>query len=300
MAEAKQHHWWPRCVAEFWTNEKGFVQRIDPSGKVISLKPAKAARIGNAHAVRMGKEGEPSVWDDHYEHVFQNADDQFPGVIRALQKFDNAAISGRDQSRFSLIDLERDTFAALIEGVVSLAVRVPAFRERCVGLAEHLRGPLPERERNKLIGANQRHCQEGFAKQFLDRSVATILFADGEEFIYGDGIYSTLTPPPQPGGSLGDTILAAITPKMAILLHQPMAYSPDRQLSCTKLAEDETAFFNRIVQIHSKDYLFFRTGRPLLDEAFLVGKHCELSGHPHPVREFAKTLPGVSDRQFGF
>lgn len=300
MAEAKQHHWWPRCVSEFWTDEKGFVHRIDTSERVIALKPAKAARIGNAHAVKMGNNGEPSIWDEHYEHVFQAADDHFPRMIRTLQEFESLAPSGRDQSRFKLIDLEKETYTALVEGVVSLAVRAPSFRERCIGLAEHIRGPLPERERNKLISVNQRHCHEIFTKYFLDRCVIMILFNKNDNFIYGDGIYSTLAPPAQPGGGIGETILAPVTPNMAVLLYQPIAYSPNKRTTCTILDEEEVEFFNRIVQIHSKDYLFFKTERPELDEAFLVGKHCEFTGQPHPIREFAKAHPGVDDRQFGF
>lgn len=242
----------------------------------------------------MGEQGEPSVWDENYEHVFQRADDGFPSIIQKLDCVSSLAKAGAKRTRFVSFSLGQDQLDALVEGAVSLAIRSPVFRERCVALAESLRGPLPERERNRLIGANQRHCQARFSRSFKQRCVGALLVAPKRNLIFGDGVYSTISPP-EPG-SLGGYLLVAITPNMAVLLCQPLAYSPDRRLSVTQLSDNEVKVVNWATQVYSKRYLFFTGNLPQLEEPFLARAHGSLCPEADPIRRFAEALPGVSSR----
>ncbi|WP_447414900.1 hypothetical protein, partial [Clostridium perfringens] len=107
-----------------------------------------------------------SPWDQNYEAEFQAADDAFPRVIEWLDGLERAGppFEIPRQERILPQQITDEQFLDLLQCVVSLAVRSPMHRERSVSLAEHLRGPLPERERNNLIGANMRNAQRDAVK----------------------------------------------------------------------------------------------------------------------------------------
>src|SRR3546814_11094345 len=86
-----------------------------------------------------------------------------------------------------------ELFGQMIESLISLAIRSPMTREACVSLAEHFRGPLPERERNSLITMNMRDMHGSAVKNFGMHGKATAILSPNREFIFGDGFYHNLT-----------------------------------------------------------------------------------------------------------
>ena len=274
------------------------MNRLDTDDTLVPLKPAKAARIGHAHSIRLGKDGQSTPWDESYEHIFQEADNLFPSNISKFEAFADKTITKPIEDRFTAHTVTEAECRAFAESLVSLVVRSPEFREKCVGVAEHCRGPLPERERNTLISLNQRHCHRAYADSFASRCKFVVLVTDNREFIYGDGMYSDMSPlsAPAPNPS---TLLSPITPQISVLMTQPMAYAPQPRLVSTLLTDDEVGHLNHFIQIHSKQYLFYRDQRPELSDAFRSGTHLMIDDYPHPVSKFIRTIPGVRPSPFG-
>src|SRR3546814_20826588 len=100
----------------------------------------------------------------------------------------------------------------MIESLISLAIRSPMTREACVSLAEHFRGPLPERERNSLITMNMRDMHGSAVKHFGMHGKATAILSPNRDFIFGDGFYTHLTTPSRPQTS--PALLATHTPRL--------------------------------------------------------------------------------------
>jgi hypothetical protein len=57
-------------------------------------------------------------------------------------------------------------------------------------LAEGLRGPLPQRERNTLISANLWHLQRRFVDGLGTRGKFVVIYSPKREFIVGDGFFN--------------------------------------------------------------------------------------------------------------
>lgn len=77
----------------------------------------------------------------------------------------------------------------MVESLASLAIRSPMTREAAVSIAERLRGPLPERERNTLITANLRDMHRRAKQAVSERGKATAIFSPHREFVFGDGFW---------------------------------------------------------------------------------------------------------------
>ena len=296
-SDSKQHHWWPKSVSQYWAGEDGCVSRMDSHGQIKRLPYGTCGHIGNAHKIKLSANAEETHWDYNYEHEFQPAYDHFHHVISALYALEAKPFNQDADDRFLEQHVSDDTLCWLIEGLVSLVVRGPRFREACVSLAEHLRGPLPERERNALISANQRHCQRRFADHLKGRGKVAILYTDERELIFGDGFYHTITSPtlPMTGPT---TILAPLTPTMAALYTYPTSYKLNPKLVTTKLNSEEVNELNCTVKIYSKNYVFFRSQKPDMDEAFAKNEHLVFKYRSNFIDTLMEAIPGIRSNIF--
>ncbi|MGJ3232308.1 MAG: hypothetical protein ACFE0P_10965 [Oceanicaulis sp.] len=143
--KTERHHWWPKAASKFWADNEGMTTRIEPDGKQLRLKPEKHGFIKNGHFVRHDP-GAHSVWDSKFEKAFEAADSNFPGVINHLKQYDfgNLTNGASIKDRLRPQPSTKEFLETLAECLISLAVRSPRTREQAVGVAEHLRGPLPE------------------------------------------------------------------------------------------------------------------------------------------------------------
>lgn len=297
MANLKsaRHHWWPEVVSEHWKNAEGVVHWLMHTGKVRPAPPKNFGGIGNGHHIKLGPCGQPSPWDHSFEQTFQNADDNFGTVIQWLAGLDRRAVEATERSRRFLSQPDTDEqIRHLVEGIVSLAVRSPMNREQAVALAEDLRGPLSEHERNSLIGMNMRHCQRMVSDNIGTRGKFAVLYTQSREFIFGDGFYHNVTSP-----SVAPTnpkILVPLTPTMAVLYARPFSYGAVPRLSTIVLTEDEVEAVNHSVQVYAARAIFYRSDKPADTTVFGVGKHQAYARSDNPIERLISDLPGMPPR----
>jgi hypothetical protein len=269
---------------------------IRPDGTEVRVPPDKLGMIGNGHHIKLGNApSSPIHWDSSFEDEFDVADSNFPSVISWLESLDRKLLNNPDlRQRFIPQEATDEQLCMLTECVVSLAVRAPMNREASVALAERLRGPLPERERNALIGLNMRSSQRLIADSIGARGKFAVLFSNGREFIFGDGFFhnvkAAVNAPSLP------KILAPITPNISVVVSRPKSYSVEPRLSTIVLTNDEVERCNHAVQVYSRKALFYRSDKPQLDEAFTREEHREYAQPDNPIDTLITSIPGVSAR----
>lgn len=294
--KTERHHWWPRCVSRLWAAEDGCTVWIKPDGSEIRVPPDKLGMIGNGHHIKLGNtSGGSTPWDSSFEDEFDVADSNFPSVISWLEGLDRKPITNSDlRQRFIPQPATEEELCALTECVVSLAVRGPMNREASVSLAEKLRGPLSERERNALIGLNMRSSQRLIADSIGARGKFAVLFTSGREFIFGDGFFHNVKA--VVNAPFNPKILAPITPTISVIVSRPMSFSVEPRLSTIVLSDEDVDRCNHAVQVYSRKALFYRSDKPLLDEAFTRGKHLEYALPDNPIDTLFNAIPGVPPR----
>ena len=293
--KSERHHWWPECVSEHWKGTDGCVTWVSPDGKERRAPPKNFGVIGNGHHVKLGR-GKPTVWDHSFEAQFQKADDNFPAVIAWLDGLERdwVADANSRRDRFLAQPASDDIVSLLVECIVSLAVRSPRFRERAVAVAEHLRGPLPEQERNSLIAMNMRNSQRVVADSIRVHGKFAVLFSPKREFIFGDGFYSTLTAPADAPNS--PKMLVPITPHISVLYARPNSYGTNPKLVTMVVSDDEAKGLNDAVQVYAKDFIFYRSEKPELTEPFQQRQHLMYADPAHPIERLIDAIPGVPPR----
>ena len=299
MAKVKseRHHWWPECVSEHWADTEGGVHWLLPSGQVRRATPNNFGVIGNGHHIKLGDDpAVGSVWDTSFETEFQRADNNFPAIIDWLNSLNRCdpPFDRPVSSRIVANPVEDERFADLIECLVSLAARSPMHREQAVALAEEFRGPLPERERNSLIGANIQRALRNAVRNLGGGGKAMVIFSPEREFIFGDGFFHNLTI--QGEHWHHPKLLAPLTPWMSVLFTRPAGYRIEPRLVTLVANAAETDALNYAVQVYARDMLFYRSERPQVDEAFTCGRHKIFANDRNSVDRLIYEIPGVQPR----
>lgn len=288
----EKHHWWPKGVSEFWKDSNGLTRMIRHGQEDVKSNPKNFGVIGGGHHIKLNKhDDKPTPWDECFEGAFQYADDNLPNTIRWLETLERRVVVNAPNTKARLLAQEasEDQIRYLIEGLVSLVVRSPKFRECAVAIAERLRGPLPVKERLSLIGANMRHCQRMIADHFGTRGKFAAIYSPDREFIFGDGFYTTINSTSAP--PFNARILVPLTPDIAVFYCMPPAYNPNPQLSTLVISADEAKSFNDAVQVYSKDCLFYKNERPEIIDAFRRNEHLVYQ-YPDPFDQLASDLSG--------
>lgn len=269
---------------------------IKPDGSEIRIPSDKLGMIGNGHHIKLGNApGDSTHWDTSFEDDFDAADSNFPSVISWLESLDRKPVTNGDlRQRFIPQAATDEQLCALTECVVSLAVRGPMNREASVSVAERLRGPLAERERNALIGMNMRSSQRLIADSIGARGKFAVLFTSGREFIFGDGFFHNVKG--AVNAPLNPKILAPITPTISVIVSRPMSFSVEPRLSTIILTDKDVDRCNHAVQVYSRNALFYRSDRPFLDEAFTRGEHLKYELPNNPIDALFNAIPGVPPR----
>jgi len=293
--KSEVHHWWPRSLSDYWNDSEGAVNWIKPDGEVIRAPAHKFGSIKNGHHFKPDLDGEPNPWDFTFEPVFAKADDNFPAVVEWLLSLECKHVPLRTSRKDGLLALDVDDkmLSTLVECIVSLVVRSPKFRESGAAMAEHLRGPLGQRERNALISANIMHCQRSIADGIGTNGKFVVLFTNDREFLYGDGFYHNLSSQTQ--NTVGARIVVPITPNVAVLYCHPHRFRTEPRLSTLLLTNEEVDVLNQTVQIYARDCLFYRTERPVLLPAYTDGAHRRY-GERDPIDDWVQDISGCPPR----
>ena len=279
-----------------WADDATGVHWLLPDGTERRARPDAFGVIGNGHYIKLGSAaGETTPWDQNFEEEFQTADAQFPGVISWLEELHYDSRIGKPRrQRFVHETATEEQFLRMVGSLTSLAIRSPMTRAAAVSLAEHLRGPLPEWERNTLIAANLRDMHRRAKQAVSGRGKATAIHSPEREFIFGDGFYHNFT-----AGSMAPSsprILAPLTPRLAVLYAIPSQYAVESRLSTLVIGADEAAALNEVVQVYSRDAIFYRTDKPELIDDFRTAKHLRYTSSHNIVEAIVHDMPGVRDR----
>lgn len=291
---AQKHHWWPVSVSSHWKGEDGCAGWLSPNDEVRRIPPKELGAIRGGHHIKLGKvPGETTDWDRSFEQEFDRADNAFPTVIDWLECLAFTDRRGeRLSERFSALPVHDVEFARLVECLVSLAVRSPRTREAAVRLAEELRGPLPEHERNALISLNINNAQRSAASSLSRSGKLLVVYSPDREFVFGDGFYHTLTTVQYSAPSTAK-ILAPITPRISVFYVRPTACMVEPRLCTLVINETEADFFNNTMQIYAAKAIFYRNERPRLIEAFRKARHLVYASSDNSIAALANTIPGV-------
>jgi hypothetical protein len=295
--KSERHHWWPECVSQHWADSEGGVHWLLPSGEVRRAAPRNFGVIGNGHLIKLGDNPVVgSVWDTSFEAEFQRADDNFPKVIEWLNSLDRCDPPFERPIRTRIVPVTADDhqFGDMIECLVSLAARSPKQREQAVALAEDLRGPLPERERNNLIGANIQRALRNAVRNIGGRGKAMVIFSPEREFVFGDGFFHNLTV--QGEHWHNPKLLVPLTPWMSVLFARPLRYATEPRLVTVVANRAETDELNHVVQVYAREMLFYRSERPQVTEAFNCAMHKIFANDRNPVDRMIYEIPGVPPR----
>jgi hypothetical protein len=271
------HHWWPRKLSEFWADENGAVTWIAPDGTEKSSKPESWGAIRNGHTVNFGPE-----WMASFEGAFSRADTNFPYVVRHLLGVDSdfhqkmRSIS----KRLYPVKIDDKTLDHLRECLASLVVRSPRNRNMVIATVEHYRGSIQDkRERDNLIAMNLFHQFEAATKALRDGKFI-VVFSEDYEFIFGDGFYHNISPG-YPTGT-NPKLVVPLTPNLTIIYFRPTQYLTQPNAFSVRAERAEVEEFNKLIQVYSKDMLFFRSQWPQLLSAFTKATHLQFEYHRVP------------------
>jgi hypothetical protein len=298
--KSERHHWWPECVSEFWKDADGCAHRLDPNGELRRAPPKNFGVIGNGHHIKLSSNpAEHTFADESYEKVFHKADNDFPSVIEWLEGLKRENRPGTQLvDRFVKEQASDDQILSLVEGVVSLAVRAPMTHQSAVGLAEHFRGPLPERERNAIIGLNLRHAHQTMVKAIGTRGKFVAIYSPDREFIFGDGFFHNVRAPVNT--TFGAKILVPLTPRISVLYVQPESCRPDPRLTTLVVTAEEANFLNETIQLYARNEIFFRNEQPVLTDAFRQRAHLRYESPRNPIDNLIDHVPGVTPATYRY
>lgn len=266
------------------------INRVDAEGNISRSNPTGTGRISDGHNIRLN-----SPWDTRFEGYFDRPDRNFPHIVNWVESLVNLHRNSDVSSDevYCAHSYNEDELQPLCEGLISLAIRSPNFRQGILRSIERVRSSLPKDEHKTLIAANLMQTYSLVTQNALGRGKFLILFSDSSEFIYGDGIYHNLN---SCGQYLSNCrILAPLTPRMAVLYVTPMEYFTEPRIVTRRADEATVSTVNETVQVYSKECLFYRFDKPNLGEHFLQREHLVYSGGD-PVETLIADIPGVRTR----
>ena len=293
VKKGERHHWWPMSLSKRWLTEDGVLNRVDSEGRQIRISPKSAARISNAHNIYFD---DTDVWQETYEHAFDEVDAAFPWVVSWLEELAEYHLTEKIGigTEFVSHEAEDEKLDMLLRCMLSLAIRAPKMRYKAESFIRLFRSRVEKRELMNLIALNLRDLQESFSESLSGRGKFALLIASEGEYIYGDGFYHTL-PAQHNGYGHNETILAPITPRVTVLYSLPMEFMVEPRLVARVAGRALIDLVNGTTQTYSKDCLFYRGEPPTLSEEFLRGEHLVFSQND-PITALVKTIPGVINR----
>lgn len=256
-------HWWPRGLQKYWCNAEGQIFVTSPTSGTESRSKANK-KIGMRrgwHHLDFG--GSP--WTHSFEKDFGEIDNQITGVIdwinenirpsspefrSMLPKWITQSLTVKDEVKFLPSQLE----ATLLEMIISLLVRLPAFKD-FHGKQPCLWG-LPE---DKRIGTAEIKRYYDYARSILKRSVPSgfylFLHSGSGRFVYGDGLMDNLSSS-LIGMSLRGHCLVPLTPSFCLFFTTSINSSYSRRVNCISVDGDVLREVNEITNIYSSKVLF--------------------------------------------
>jgi hypothetical protein len=278
-SNSREHHWWPVALQAYWSDKNGDVSWIEPDGKIYK-KRAKNRKIAKkSHGHTLFREG---PWKTNFESDFQSADDAVPkvvdslvglkplgrtpseffGMVRLLFKRDRAL---RHTCKF--YQLNAGVHRKLLLLLFSLLIRSPGNRSRYENYPEII--GLPPNEDVGKANMNQSYriakglCETGL----ISNQYFVLIHSPIKKFIFGDGNLDWIT-----GNLVTNRIngraLVPLTPHLCVYFCTPRSMRTTPNCASFSAAPWMVDWINDIVQIYSRDQLFFLGKPPTLTGPF--------------------------------
>lgn len=281
--KSELHHWWPRVLFEQWFDKDGGVTRLSWNGESIRSTAANFAAITNAHLIKLSHD---SYWNHNFEPMFDKADSNIGDVVRWVSSLEAGPLRD-DQAfsrRFTPYELPAFRKPQLAECLASLIVRSPRTRN-CFRLIveDAWSGVEGYRASKTLIAANVHQAYKRFIDALNCNGKIIILVSSGKEFIFGDGFLHNFSSPA--GGPLCPRCVVPILPNVTIIFVRPISFTVHPQLMTIKMSDREVKHFNGLVQIYSKDFIFYRNQAPEISQYFSAHQHFQCQYDEDPSLE---------------
>jgi hypothetical protein len=271
-------HWWPRGLQSYWKADDGYITISRPDGSSQRKKPGKGSKIAGrqrGHEFVVRGQGGPSPWDHSFEPIFDRADNSVHDVIRHLtatlptREGDPILVnSGDPRDHFfsngvvhSYVTL--DELKIILELIFSLLYRNPHFRDVYASAGRRMGLPRDPMTGQLNIQHKFRWIQDTLKHLFRINVHLCLLYAESEEFVYGDGLYTTLDIfCPVIGDTLAPLVkgraLVPLTPETCLLLKSAPRDIRGPNVHSVYLRKSEVTAINRITQAMSAEFIFSR------------------------------------------
>ena len=72
-----------------------------------------------------------------------------------------------------------------------------------------------------------------------------------------------------------------LLPSVTVMFVKPLMFRTKPELMTIRLRKNEVEFFNEVVQIYSRDHIFFRNDKPRIIDGFSKREHLQFEYHQH-------------------
>ena len=296
------HHWWPRNLSRFWAGDDGCTTQFSHDGEIVRAPPANFGAITNAHHIKFQDD---NPWNTSFESTFGKADRQFGDLAEWLMKRETKQAGPRAvfHDRLLAQTLPPKRRRQLSECLASLIVRSPGSRNNIRMTVEYYRqrfGMKNFQADKSIIAANMRSCYDVFVRVIDAAGKFLVLITDAQEFICGDGFLHNF--PSSGDRPLNPRCVVPLLPTITVLFVSPLIFRTHPELMTLRLGKEEVVFFNNIVQIYSRDHIFYRNDKPKIIDQFGEREFFQFEYHQEEwldgLIEAAVTFgPGLSHRR---
>lgn len=275
------HHWWPKGLSSFWVDDEDCITCISPDGEERRAPPAQFGGITNGHTVRLGES-----WSFSFESKFDAVDSRLPYLVTDLLGFEaKVAGSGLPYSeRLRGHEITDEFMKEIGLALASLICRSPNHRNLIAKTSKYCQEKFGFKEAKSdknLININISNKIELINRNF-NGGKYIVAFSDENEFIFGDGFYTNMASESALGHS---KTVVPITPTALVIYSRPTSYFTRPRLLTIRLGRAEVSLFNELVQVYSKNQLFFRSQRPAIGDAFKKNEFLQYKYHKVPWLE---------------
>ncbi|HIH8281402.1 DUF4238 domain-containing protein [Escherichia coli] len=286
--KSEKHHWWPQTIAKHWKNSRGFINRVNTKGENTEVKPKSLAVIKNAHIIKFSNNPEKrTCFDQNFECFFDKADNNSNAIIKLLSEIRDKHFECEYNKFTKSNRCSSEHHELIIEIIVSLAVRSPMYRDKCIAIAESIRGEIPALEKDRLIALNMRDALKNITSHIKNEASIYLLLSKEKEFIFGDGFYHDIPAVTIPGRS--PTIVCPLTPHICVIIDAKERKNEDSLISVT-MNDEEITICNNTIQIYSKNEIFYRDDKPILSVHFTDNQRKEYFIFDNPLLKLLEKI----------
>ena len=288
LIPGENHHWWPESLSINWVNNESLINVIKPDGRTFRSPPKKLGRIGGGHNVILN---ESSNLNHTYESEFDVVDSDFKKVIKVLTEIVKSHHQNNNcESNYCEHTYDNVFLNKLCNCLISLLVRAPMSRNQIVGFIDEIGTPMSKKDLKLLSAVNISGKLDRVSKRLKDKGKFIILFSINCEFIYGDGFYHNISMNVL-NSAIDDRILVPLTPHLAIMYVNPTQCMKEPRLMTLFANRELVMNVNNMVQLYSKEYLFYKSERPILKREFLQNEHFEVEFSEY-IEKLFNGIPG--------